>query len=79
MSIEEKMLQRNFKGIAKGLEIYGFGFVEYSVMSESGCMVALRAQTYCVPGLSKDLCVISPQIICTSKGTKGNFIVHCHD
>ena len=44
MNIEEKKLPRNLKGIAKVLEISGFGIVEYSVKSESGRMIALRDQ-----------------------------------
>ena len=42
-------------------------------------MIALRAQAYYVPGLPKDLGIISPQGICTSEGYKGTFIAHCHD
>ena len=42
-------------------------------------MIALRDQEYYVPGLPKDLCIISPQGIRTSEGYKGTFIVHCHD
>ena len=44
MKIEENKIQRNLKGTAKGLEISGFGIVEYSVRSESGRMIVLRAQ-----------------------------------
>ena len=61
MNIEEKKFSRKLKGIAKGLEISGFGIVEYSVRSESGSMIALRAQAYYVPGLPKDLRIIYPQ------------------
>ena len=42
-------------------------------------MIALRAQAYYVPGLPKDLRIISPQGIHTSEGYKGTFISHCHD
>ena len=42
-------------------------------------MIALRAQTYYVPGLPKDLHIIYPQGIRTSEGYKGNSIAHCHD
>ena len=42
-------------------------------------MIALRAQAYYVPGLPKDLRIISPQGIRTSEGYKGPFIAHCHD
>ena len=53
--------------------------LEYSVRSESGRMIALQAQAYYVPGLPKDLRIISPQGILTSEGYKGTFIAHCHD
>ena len=36
MKLEEKTLPINLKGIAKGLDIYGFGIVEYSVRGENG-------------------------------------------
>ena len=71
--------QRKLKGTAKGLEISGFGIVEYSVRSESGRMIALRDQAYYVPGLTKDLRIISPQGIHTSEGYNVTFIAHCHD
>ena len=61
MDIEEKILPKNIKGIAKGLEISVFGIVEYYVRSESGRMIMLRAQAYYVPGLPKDLRIIYPQ------------------
>ena len=54
VKLEEKISPRRLKGIAKGLEISGFGIVEYSVRSESGGMIALRDQAYYVPGLPKD-------------------------
>ena len=57
---EEKKNPRSLKGTAKGLEISGFGIVEYSVRSESGRMIALRAQAYYVPGSPKDMCIIYP-------------------
>ena len=79
MKLEDKKFPRKLKGIAKGLEISGFWIVEYSVRSESGRMIALRDQEYYVPGLPKDLRIISPQCICTSEGYKGTFITHCHD
>ena len=79
VKLEEKNIPRNLKGIAKGLEIYGFGIAEYSVRSESGRMIALRAQAYYIPGLPNDLSIISPQGIHTSEGYKGTFIAHCHD
>ena len=42
-------------------------------------MIALQDQAYYVPGLPKDLRIISPQGICTLEGYKGNFLAHCHD
>ena len=79
VKLEDRKFPRRLKVIAKGLEISGFGIVEYSVRSESGSMIALRDQAYYVPGLPKDLRIISLQGICTSEGYKGNFIAHCHD
>ena len=79
VKLEEKKFPINLKGIAKGLEISGFGIVVYSVRSESGSMIALRDQAYYVTGLTKDLRIISPQGICTSEVYKGTFIAHCHD
>ena len=61
MNLEEKIFPRNIKEIEKGLEVSGFGIVEYSVRSESGRMIALRDQAYCVPGLPKYLLIIYPQ------------------
>ena len=58
MKLKEKTFSRDIKGIAKGLEISVFGIVGYSVRSESGRIIALRAQAYCVPGLPKDLQII---------------------
>ena len=55
MKLEEKNVPRKIKGIAKGIEISVFGIVEYSVRSESGRIIVLRAQAYYVPGLPKDL------------------------
>ena len=55
LKLEEKTFPRNLKGIAKCLEISGFGIVEYSVRSENGRMIALRYQAYYVPGLPKYL------------------------
>ena len=66
VKIEKKTSPINLKGIAKGFQIYGFGIVEYSVRSESGSMIALRAQAYYVPGSPKDLRIIYPQGISTS-------------
>ena len=36
VKLEDDMLPRKLKGIAKGLEIFGFGIVEYFFRSESG-------------------------------------------
>ena len=66
MNLEYKTFPRKLKGIAKGLDMSGFGIVEYSFRSESGCMIALRDQAYYVPRLPKDLHIISPQGIHTS-------------
>ena len=65
LELEENTFPRNIKGIAKGLEVSGFGIVEYSARSESGHMIALRDQVYYVPGLPNYLRIISPQIIFT--------------
>ena len=64
VKLEEKTPPRNIKGIEKGLEISGFGIVEYSIRSESGRMIALRTQEYYVPGLPKNLRISLPQGIC---------------
>ena len=61
MKLEEKTSPRKLKGISKGLEIYGFGIVEYSVRSESGSTIAIWDQAYYVPELPTDFCIISPQ------------------
>ena len=79
LNLEENKFPRKLKGIAKGLEISGFGIVEYSVRSESGRMIALRDQAYYVPGLPKYLRIISPQGIRTPEGYKGTLIAHCND
>ena len=68
MNLEYKTFPRKLKVIAKGIEISGFGIVEYSVRSDSGCMIALRDQAYYVPRLPKDLHIFSPQGIHTSEG-----------
>ena len=61
LKLEDEMFPKNLKGIAKGLEISGFGIVEYSVRRKSEHMVALEDQAYCVPGLPKYLRIISSQ------------------
>ena len=79
MKLEEKTFPRNIKGMAKGLEIYGFGIVEYSVRSESGRMIALRYQANFFPVLPKYVRIIYPQGKRTSEGYKVTFIAHCRD
>ena len=44
VKLEEKISPRNIKVIAKGLEVYGFGIVKYSVKNKSGYMIALQFQ-----------------------------------
>ena len=41
VKLEENTFPRNIKCIAKGIDISGFGIVEYSVRSESGRMIEL--------------------------------------
>ena len=65
VNLEDNMFPRNLKGTEKGLDIYGFGIVEYYVRSESGSMIALRGQAYHVPGLPKYLRIIYLQGIYT--------------
>ena len=66
VDLEKKMFPRNLKGISKGLDIYGFGIIDYYISIEIGPMIALRYQLYYIPGLSKYLFIISPQGISTS-------------
>ena len=68
MEPEKKMPPRNLKGIDKGLKIYGFGIVGYSIRSKSGSMIEIWAQAYNLPGLLKDFRILDPQVICTSEG-----------
>ena len=79
VDLEEKTFPRNIKGIFKGLDIYVYGIVDYSIISESGCMVLLQYQAYYVTGLPKDFCIICLQGICTPEGNKVTFIAHFHD
>ena len=67
MKLEEKTSPKKLKGIAKGIDISGYGIVEYSVRSESGRIIELQYQAYYVSGLPKDSCIISPQVIFTSE------------
>ena len=78
MKLELDIFPRNIKVVAKGLEIFGFGIVEYSVRSESGRMISLWDQAYYVPGSPKDLSIIYPKGICTSEGYRGTFIAYLH-
>ena len=59
--IEEKTLPRNLNFISKGLGIYRFIIFDYYVSSESGLMIELKYQEYCVPVLPKHLLIIKPQ------------------
>ena len=79
MNLEENIFPRNLIGIAKYLEVYGFGIFKYAIRSESGRMISFRDQAYYVPGLPKDFRIISPQGICTSEGYCGALIARCHD
>ena len=54
-------------------------FYPSDVQMPCGRMIALWAQAYYVPGLPKDLRIISSQGIHTSEGYKGTFIAHYHD
>ena len=51
MNLGDKIFPKNHKGIAKGLKMYGFGVVKYSVRSESGIIIAIQSQSYYVSGL----------------------------
>ena len=79
VKLEEKMFPKKLKGTEKCPETSGFGIIKYSGRSESGRMIALRDQTYYVPGLPKYLRIISPQVIHTSEGYKSTFIDNFHD
>ena len=78
MDLEEKIFPRNLKGTENGLEMSVFGIVEYSARSESGRMILLWDQAYKVPGLSKDLRIISPQGIHTPEKYTVTFIADCN-
>ena len=43
LNIEESKVQIKLKDVSKGLDIYGFEFVEYYVRSEIGHMISLCA------------------------------------
>ena len=79
VKLEEKKFPIKLKGISKGLEISGFGIVEYSVRDESGRIIVLQDQAYYFPGLPKDLHIIYPQGISTSEKHKSTLIANCHD
>ena len=55
VKIDEKILPRNLKVIAKVLEVSRFGIVEYSCRNKIGHMIALWYQAYYVSGLPKGL------------------------
>ena len=44
VNLEDNISPIKLKGIAKGLEIYVFGKIEYYIRSESGRMIAIKAQ-----------------------------------
>ena len=48
MELEYNTSPIKLKGIAKGLEISGFGIVDYYFRSECVCMIALWDQVYYV-------------------------------
>ena len=80
VKLEKNTFPRKLKCIAEGLEISGFGIVEYSVRSKSGRIIELQDQAYYVPGLPKYLRIISPQGISTSERYKGTFVDHfCYE
>ena len=53
VDLEEKTSPRKLKVIAKDLEMYGFGIIEYFVRSESGFIIVIRAQACYVTGPPK--------------------------
>ena len=65
LNFDENKYTQNIKGISKGLDISAFGIFEYSVRSESGCMIALRDREHYVPGLENSFPIIPPQGINT--------------
>ena len=71
MKLEDKTFPINLKYIEKVLEISTFRIFRYSVKSEGGHMIVLRAQEYCFHWLTKYFRLISPQGIGTSEGCKG--------
>ena len=64
VDLEEGIYPGKLKVITRGLEISVFVVVDYSLRSESGCMIVLGYQAYSVTGLPKDLCIIYMQCIC---------------
>ena len=59
MDLEEYICPIKLKVIAKGLEISGFGTVEYSARSEIGHIIALDYWSYYISRL-KIICVSFP-------------------
>ena len=57
----------------------GFWIVEYSLINDSGLMVALRYQAYYVPVLPNYLRIISPIGIQKTIRIKVTFVAHWHD
>ena len=51
VDLEEKIFPIKLKVIAKGLDISGFGTVEYSTMSEIGHIISLGYWSYYIPRL----------------------------
>ena len=68
LKLEEKFSPRKLQGTAKGLEIYAFGVVKYSIRSESEGMIALWDQAYYFLGLPKGFRIIYSQGISTPEG-----------
>ena len=74
VDFEDNIFPRKIKYAAKGLEIFGFDIVYYSVRSENGCVITLRYQAYYLYGLSNNFRIVYPQYIHTSEGYKDNLI-----
>ena len=77
--LEGNTLTKNLKSIDKGLYIYGFRIVKYSIRRENGEIITLRDQAHDVPGQQKYFCIIYPKVIQTPEGYKSTFVAHFHD
>lgn len=66
------------KGIAKGLEIAGEGYVEYTVQDSEGALVTIRCKALYVPGLGNQR-LLSPQGSRTKDGNPALFITPTND